>query len=166
MVSIKDPHSAMSGTGPTALVLRPFSNSDEREARSAHAELNRDGFTFLHGFQDDEPWPSYLERLERLRTGTEVPDGWVPQTFLAADVAGQLVGRASIRHGLNQFLAQWGGHIGYAVRPAFRRRGYATAILRQSLPNSEPPRYRTGARHMRRGQYWLSSRHRALRWRS
>jgi predicted acetyltransferase len=72
--------------------------------------------------------------LKRIRTGAEVPDGWVPETFLAAEVAGQLVGRASIRHRLNQWLAQWGGHIGYAVRPAFRRRGYATAILRQSLP--------------------------------
>ena len=26
-----------------------------------------------------------------------------------------------------------GGHIGYGVRPASRRRGYATGILRQSL---------------------------------
>ena len=26
-----------------------------------------------------------------------------------------------------------GGHIGYGVRPAWRRRGYATEILRQSL---------------------------------
>jgi predicted acetyltransferase len=32
------------------------------------------------------------------------------------------------------FLAQWGGHIGYVVRPAFRRHGYATQMLRQSLP--------------------------------
>ena len=33
--------------------------------------------------------------------------------------------------------AQWGGHIGYAVRPAFRRRGFATEILRQSLEITE-----------------------------
>jgi predicted acetyltransferase len=137
MGSTKDPQPAMTRTSPTTLVLRPFSISDEGEARAAQAELASDGLTFLHGFQDDEPWASYLKRLKRLkriRTGAEVPDGWVPETFLAAEVAGQLVGRASIRHRLNQWLAQWGGHIGYAVRPAFRRRGYATAILRQSLP--------------------------------
>jgi predicted acetyltransferase len=49
------------------------------------------------------------------------------------EVAGKLVGRVSIRHELNAYLAELGGHIGYAVRPEFRRRGYATGILRQSL---------------------------------
>ena len=41
--------------------------------------------------------------------------------------------RVSIRHSLNAYLAEVGGHIGYAVRPGFRRRGYPTAILRRSL---------------------------------
>jgi predicted acetyltransferase len=27
----------------------------------------------------------------------------------------------------------WGGHIGYGVRPAMRRKGYGTEILRQTL---------------------------------
>jgi predicted acetyltransferase len=48
-------------------------------------------------------------------------------------VAGQIVGRASIRHELNERLLVEGGHIGYAVLQEHRRRGYATEILRQSL---------------------------------
>ena len=39
----------------------------------------------------------------------------------------------SLRHQLNDYLALHGGHIGFPVRPAFRRQGYATEILRQSL---------------------------------
>jgi predicted acetyltransferase len=57
----------------------------------------------------------------------------VPATFLVAEAEGQIVGRVSIRHELNACLAEVGGHIGYGVRPGFRRRGYATAIMRQSL---------------------------------
>jgi predicted acetyltransferase len=45
----------------------------------------------------------------------------------------EIVGRISIRHVLNEFLAHEGGHIGFAVRPAYRHRGYATAILQQGL---------------------------------
>jgi predicted acetyltransferase len=117
----------------TVLILRPMAAGDEALARAAQTELSADGFSFLLDFRDGEPWSSYLARLELLRSGRGGPEGWVPSTFLVAQVAGQLVGRTSIRHTLNPWLALWGGHIGYAVRPAFRRRGYATEILRQSL---------------------------------
>lgn len=38
-----------------------------------------------------------------------------------------------IRYELNAFLHHEGGHVGYAVGPEFRGRGYATEILRRSL---------------------------------
>lgn len=115
------------------LVLRPLTPADERQARQAHQELARDGFDFLLDLRDGDSWDEYLQRLERYRRGLDLPDGYVPATFLVADVGGEVVGRVSIRHELNAWLAEFGGHIGYGVRPAFRRRGYATEILRQSL---------------------------------
>jgi predicted acetyltransferase len=87
----------------------------------------------LLDLRDGEPWPAYVARMRQCRPGDDVPSGWMPSTFVVAVVAGRLVGRASIRHVLNDELLAYHGHIGYAVRPAFRRRGYATAILRRSL---------------------------------
>lgn len=111
---------------PPPLQLRALNPGDEAAARAAHKELAADGFAFLLDLREAEPWAAYLARLELLRTGAGVPDGWVPSTFFAAEVGGELVGRTCIRHSLNPRLARWGGHIGYGVRPASRRRGYAT----------------------------------------
>ena len=44
-----------------------------------------------------------------------------------------LVGTISVRFALNDFLATRGGHIGYAVHPEHRRRGYATEMLRLGI---------------------------------
>jgi predicted acetyltransferase len=113
------------------LRLRPLRLEDEAPYRAAHVELLADGFLF--GFiNEGEAFADHVERLERQRRGLDLGD-LVEADWLIADVAGEVVGRTSIRHQLNAYLAFHGGHIGYAVRPAFRRRGYATEILRQSL---------------------------------
>lgn len=75
----------------------------------------------------------YLCVLEDARQGRALPAGFVPTTFLLAFDQARIVGRISIRHRLNAFLEREGGHIGYAVLPAFRGRGYASAILRDGL---------------------------------
>lgn len=45
----------------------------------------------------------------------------------------EVIGRIAIRHELNDFLKNIGGHIGYIVRPSYRRKGVATEMLRQLL---------------------------------
>lgn len=120
-------------TTGAALRLRPFRVEDEHPAIAAHHELAAEGFDLLEAWTPDLSWADYVARLERMRDGIDLPDGWVPFTLLAADVTSQLVGCASLRHRLNDHLAEVGGHIGYAVRPQFRRRGYATQMLKQTL---------------------------------
>lgn len=39
-----------------------------------------------------------------------------------------------IRHELNDYLLQYGGHIGYGVRSSQRRKGYASQMLSLALP--------------------------------
>ena len=119
--------------GPEPLVLRPLAAADEAEARRAHAELASDGFEFLFDLRPDEPWAAYLARLTDQSEGRHLRVGMVRGIFLVAEVGGALVGRVSLRPELNASLAVVGGHIGYGVRPGFRRRGYATAILAQAL---------------------------------
>jgi predicted acetyltransferase len=115
------------------LRVRPLTVDDEKEARSAHAEMARDRFTFLLDWDPRDAWPEYLERLHDRRRVLAMTADRVPATFLVAEVGAALVGRTSIRHKLNDHLAAVGGHIGYGVRPGHRRRGCATGILRQSL---------------------------------
>lgn len=117
----------------SAVRLRPLRADDEAAFRSAHEEMLPEGFYFGIRFDQEAPWSNYLTMLDDHQCGVNLPENFVPSTFLVADVAGEIVGRTSIRHALNDFLAREAGHIGYGVLPARRRRGYATEILRQSL---------------------------------
>lgn len=127
----------LGGAEPAAVaapVLRRLRAADAAQALAAHAELAAEGFEFLLGYDDGGDFPGYLARLAAEERGEGLAPGYAAHTFLVAVAGGDIVGRVSLRHELTPMLAAIGGNVGYGVRPAFRRRGHATALLRGVLP--------------------------------
>ena len=64
-----------------------------------------------------------------------LPDGMVHSDYfwITDDEPGQVIGFLAIRHTLNDFLLEEGGHIGYSIRPARRREGHASRALALAL---------------------------------
>ncbi|QIK75984.1 GNAT family N-acetyltransferase [Nocardioides piscis] len=67
---------------------------------------------------------------------TVLPERWVLTSTRWWVDGDCYLGRVAVRHRLNDFLRDVGGHIGYDVRPSARRQGHATAMLRAVLPHA------------------------------
>ncbi len=70
----------------------------------------------------------------RLPDGRMVPR--LPHVQLWLVHAYTFIGRVNIRFRLTPDLERWGGHIGYAIRPSFQRRGFGTYLLSQAIPTA------------------------------
>jgi predicted acetyltransferase len=81
-----------------------------------------------------EPGETAEELVYRLVQAEVAPEPpHVPQTTYWATEGDTVVGHIGLRHRLNAELAEFGGHIGYSVRPSRRGRGLATEMLRRVL---------------------------------
>lgn len=74
----------------------------------------------------------YIEQQKRYASG-DVPRDKVSESKLWLVDGDKFIGRVSIRHRLNKKLKQFGGHVGYVIRPSERKKGYGLKILKLSL---------------------------------
>ncbi len=89
------------------------------------------GASYLQNYDDYEEWMKFVWNNEKENTKhTEV----TASVFLAIrEEDNKLIGMINIRHALNEYLYNYGGHIGYSVIKNQRRKGYATEMLKISL---------------------------------
>lgn len=116
------------------LVLRRLTEADEAlflEGAKLWDGHPRDWYTFA--WKPGVPFGQMLAEIENDSKGVGLPPNRVPATMLYAFIGDVIVGRLHIRHRLNEALTRRGGHIGYAVAPAFRGRKIATNIMAQGL---------------------------------
>lgn len=82
--------------------------------------------------RDYETW---LEDTYKIENKETCPPDLVPaHTYFLVNSIGKILGAINIRHYLNDYLFNFGGHIGYGIRPSERNKGYATQMLSLALP--------------------------------
>lgn len=121
----------------TIELIRPttdlFDSWAEAVAEFGDAHIDGSGMT-APVTPDRTTLDALIEKSGTLSDTTAAPpDGMVHNDLYWIVDDGEVIGFVSFRHGLNEWLRNVGGHIGYAVRASRRRQGYATAALVLSL---------------------------------
>ena len=100
----------------------------ESQVMSAREDILNLGehFDGCEGLEDVNSYTEWLDFENRLKA--RYGQGYVPSDIYLAvtEETDTVVGIIDFRHYLSDFLLQYGGHIGYSVVPAQRRKGYGT----------------------------------------
>jgi predicted acetyltransferase len=102
------------------------------KAKSLENGSHLHGAGGLDAYDSISDWLDFLEEKSQPET---CPEGLVPDsTYLCLRMHDDcLIGMVNIRHRLNDYLLNFGGHVGYSVHPAHRGQGYGKQQLRLAL---------------------------------
>ena len=95
------------------------------EARMYDAN-NPDIWAGYSSMQEYENYEEWLQKLDQDLDFEHIKPGRVPEStsFLVRVSDNKIVGIINIRYSLNEYLENYGGHIGYSIRATERRKGY------------------------------------------
>ncbi len=109
----------------------PPANLDEVLKELGAGDSRFNGTSFGRGECDLQ---SFLRECRDIEAARNLPADKVPQsTYWLVNAGNQVVGIVRVRHRLNERLLQYGGHIGYYVRPSERGKGYGKLALQLAL---------------------------------
>lgn len=96
--------------------------------------VDENGFTNKwNGISREDFEKKALKEMIAFSKGQDLPDGFVPETFLFLWNDDEIVGQFRIRHYLCESLRTGGGHIGYFIKKKCRGKGFAKEGLRLTL---------------------------------
>ncbi len=79
----------------------------------------------------------FLNLLDRCHNGIGLTEKQVPSTlFILKELNGNVLGALSLRHYLSDDLRNYGGHMGYGIRPSKRNNGLGKKLLALGLLNA------------------------------
>ncbi len=86
-----------------------------------------DGLSLYAAAIDD--CEAYLKKRVAYAQGQELPDGWPPISMYFYIESGHILGAIRVRHGINPYIENVIGHIGYETLSQARGKGVATKML-------------------------------------
>jgi predicted acetyltransferase/predicted nucleotidyltransferase len=95
--------------------------------------LGENGFSNSIPTNHFDDFKKSLKGYTEIANGINLPENYVPQTIYWLVANGKPVGYGKLRHYLNDKLHQYGGHIGYIIRPTERGKGFGTKFLSEIL---------------------------------
>lgn len=100
------------------------------------SERGIEGTSWLSRAKSIEDWLIDLDKFKKIEIATE---NYVPayQYLFVRKSNEKILGMLNLRLELNEYLLNYGGHIGYSIAPSERQKGYATQMLALGLKKAK-----------------------------